>query len=578
METRANYVLIGVFTLAAILGGLGFLIWLAKLQVNRQYDYYDVIFDNVSGLSRAADVRFNGLSVGQVISIGLSDRFRGKVQARIQVTGGTPITEDTEAQLQAQGVTGVSFVALTSGRPDSALLHSTDGSVPYIMARPSTLQTLTQDAPDLLAEAKALLQDLRTFVSADNKTYVTSILRNLDQASGGLQTALQDFSTISRSVAEATGQIGKFTDRLAPIGDSVQTALATADQTLQAARTAFAQAETTLATANSALGSAERTFDGADQVIRDQLPGIVADLSDAVATLKTAVAGISADATSVLARFGTTADEASGRLADLKTTIVNLDSALADARVTLASINAASQSVETLVKGDGAALVSQARVTLADASATLERLDKVIAEEVPAVVADVRAAIRNANQVITTTGTDVTEFTAGLKPLTATANTTLVTATQTLHDASATLARIDDAMDTAERTLAAAEGTFTSAQRVMDQDVGPTAADIRTAAERLNASIGEVSDQVPEITGELRQAIANANEVIARVDTAVGESAGPVREFATTGLPQFVRFTAEARALVANLQQLVARIERDPARFFLGSRAPEYRR
>ena len=42
METRANYVLIGACTLLAIMLGLGFFVWLAKFQVDRQYAYYDV--------------------------------------------------------------------------------------------------------------------------------------------------------------------------------------------------------------------------------------------------------------------------------------------------------------------------------------------------------------------------------------------------------------------------------------------------------------------------------------------------------------------------------------------------------
>ena len=51
METRANYVLIGAFTIAGILGLLGFFVWLAKYQVDRQFDYYDVLFSDVSGLN-----------------------------------------------------------------------------------------------------------------------------------------------------------------------------------------------------------------------------------------------------------------------------------------------------------------------------------------------------------------------------------------------------------------------------------------------------------------------------------------------------------------------------------------------
>ena len=51
METRANFVLIGAFTILGFLGLLAFLLWFAKLEVDRQFAYYDIYFTGVSGLS-----------------------------------------------------------------------------------------------------------------------------------------------------------------------------------------------------------------------------------------------------------------------------------------------------------------------------------------------------------------------------------------------------------------------------------------------------------------------------------------------------------------------------------------------
>ena len=429
METRANYVLIGVFTLLAIVGGLGFLVWLARFEVNRQYDYYDVIFDNVSGLSRASDVRFNGLTVGQVTAIDLSEEHRGKVRARIEVTGGTPITEDTTAQLAAQGVTGVSYVSLTSGRDDAALLRPESGKVPEIIARRSVVEALTEDAPDLVNEAITLVKSLQSFIGPDNQAHVSGILANLDQASGQLQSALDDFASITRTVSTAAGQIGGFTGRLDGIGATLETTLANADEALAAARTTLAGLDTTLGAADGTLKSATATFDGANAVIRDRLPGIVADLAETVAALRAAVAEISGDASSVLGSFGGTADAATARLEQLETTLAGLDATLAEATATFQSVDAASKSVETLVAGDGTALVSDARATLADARTSLEALDRVIADDVPGIVAEIRTAVDTANRVIDETGADITAFTDGLAPLTATAGTTLDAAT-----------------------------------------------------------------------------------------------------------------------------------------------------
>lgn len=94
METRASYVLIGAFTLAGILGMLGFFIWLANMQLDRQYADYDILFDNVSGLGTASDVRFNGVSVGQVTAIALYELDPSKVAVRIQIDADTPIKEE----------------------------------------------------------------------------------------------------------------------------------------------------------------------------------------------------------------------------------------------------------------------------------------------------------------------------------------------------------------------------------------------------------------------------------------------------------------------------------------------------
>ncbi len=112
METRANYVLIGAFALAGFLGMLGFFLWFAQFQLDQQFDYYDVRFTSVSGLSRASDVRFAGLPVGQVVSVQLSPDQDGTVLVRLEVAGDTPVRTDSVATIETMGVRGVSFVGI----------------------------------------------------------------------------------------------------------------------------------------------------------------------------------------------------------------------------------------------------------------------------------------------------------------------------------------------------------------------------------------------------------------------------------------------------------------------------------
>ncbi len=578
METRANFVVIGICTLLAIAGGLGFFVWLAQFEVNRQFDNYNVIFDNVSGLGRASEVRFNGLTVGQVVSIGLSDRYVGKVSAKIEVAAGTPINEDTTAQLASQGVTGVSYVSLTSGREDAGPIKSEDGRLPEIVGKRSVVDVLSHDAPDLVAQAKGLVEDVRKVFTPELAGKVNQIVSNLDKASSDLGRAFDDFSKISASVSQATGQIGAFTQRLDPIGDAVQTSLGNLDGTLTEAKGAFAAAQKTLSGADGTLDSARKAIDTADAVLVAKLPGIADDLANTTATLRTAVAEISSGTNRVVSKASDATDATTERLNELKATIASLDRTLTQAQTALASISQTSDSVRTLVEGEGTGLVTDARSTLADVKPSIAALDRMMTEDVPGIVTQVHDAVASANQVIEDTGRHIGALADGVQPLTAQAGTTLEAATKTMQDASATLGRIDAALGTAEGALTAAQGTFVSAQRVMDEDVAPTAADIRSAASGINASVAKVADDLPAITDQLRDAITKANAVIARVDTVVARSAAPVDDFTRNGLPQFVRFTAEARALVARLDALTARIERDPAGLLLGNRVPDYRR
>lgn len=578
METRANYVLIGACTLIGILAGLGFFIWLAKFQVDRQYDYFDVMFDNVSGLNRAAEVRFSGLSVGQVQSLELADDGSGQVRVRLEVAAETPVREGATAQMQSQGVTGVSFVSINPGTDTSAPLLSDAGGIPVIPGQRSVVQSLTEDAPDLLKESIKLVREFQNLVGGDNQTYVASILSNVETASGKLETAMEDFSAISQSVSKGTDQISTFTTKLEPLATSLDSALGEAEKTLTAVTGAFSQAETTLRTADGTLQNVDGVMQGAQTLINDQAVSAVAELQGAIVDARAAINSLTDESKVVLAAFGGTAGLASARLTELETTLADLDVAINEATTTMVSVDEASVSFTDLVEGDGAALVSDARTTLATVDRSMVALEQATTVDLPEIMADVRATIGQVNQTIDQVSTDITDFTQDFVPIAGKAALTLDQATRTFSDASTALSRLEPAITAAEETMNAARGTFTAAEQIIQTDVAPATADIRASAEKLNVAIAQVSEDLPAVTGELRTTMARATATVERLDTLIANSAGPVTDFTVQGLPQFTRFTQEARELVSRLDRIAAQLERDPARFFLGAQAPDFRR
>src|SRR3954471_14970717 len=116
METRAPYVLIGSFVLAAILAVFGFVYWLNNTGGMGPRTSYHVQFDgSVPGLLVGAGVLFNGIRVGEVTALGLAPDSPRRVNATISVASTTPVRADTKISLEFQGLTGVPVIALEGG-------------------------------------------------------------------------------------------------------------------------------------------------------------------------------------------------------------------------------------------------------------------------------------------------------------------------------------------------------------------------------------------------------------------------------------------------------------------------------
>ncbi len=572
METRANFVLIGAFTLLGILGILGSILWFAKVQVDRHYAYYDVLFDSVSGLGEAGDVRYNGLPVGQVVSLGLDADDSSKVRVRIEIDAATPVRTDTEATLELQGVTGVSYVSLSGGSPDKPLLRvASKDAIPVIAARTSAVQNLLSAAPELIGRAIDLIEDLRKMTGPENRTAVGNILSNLESASNRLDGALIDFSALSADLRSASQKIAGFTDQLEPVSKS-------ADETLKTARSAIEKAQETVDQATAALASARQTFDSANALMKDQLPDLIAQIDSTAGTIETVVSDVGGRAGAAIGKIEEAAVLATARLSEAQATIARVDTTLETATAAMTSIDETAGNLNTLVTGDGAALVAEARMAVAAANTALATVNTVIREDLPTIVAEIRRTTENVNGIVAKVGADLSSVSGRLDGLATNADAAILVATDSFRRASDTLAAINQTMTVADGMLTAARATFDGASRIVNEDAGAIVADVRSGVASLNDAIGKVSDDLPQITGELRETVLRAQSFIESLDNVVVSNTPQIQAFMQSGLPQFVRFVQEGSKLVESMQRLTAKIERDPARFLLGTQAPEYRK
>lgn len=188
METRASYFLVGLFVLALMVGMFGFVVWLSRFEIKDENTYYYVYFRGaVTGLSVGSTVRYRGVPVGTVTQIELDAVNVEVVEVLLAIKKNTPIKTDTIASLQLQGITGLSFVQLSGGTRDAPLLEPRPGKRRAVIeSRPSAIEQVFENAPELVAKIQTLATRATEVLSEENKNHVTVILRNIETFSGTL--------------------------------------------------------------------------------------------------------------------------------------------------------------------------------------------------------------------------------------------------------------------------------------------------------------------------------------------------------------------------------------------------------
>ncbi|GAB2502921.1 MlaD family protein [Lysobacter humi (ex Lee et al. 2017)] len=244
METKANYVLIGAFTLIASTVLLLFALWAAKYSSEKDWQQYAVVFNEpVTGLSEGSSVQYNGISVGTVETLRLAPEDPRRVVATLRVQADAPIKTDTRAKMSQSGITGPPFIQLTGGSPKSPRLTAVDRrDIPIIRTEASALQNIADTANRLVARLDDVL-------SEKNIAHVSNTLANIESLTGSLAAQREDMRAI---IADA--------------------------------RISAAELKATLAGANDVVGDVDRE-------LANKLPGLVGKLDSTLTKLESAADG-----------------------------------------------------------------------------------------------------------------------------------------------------------------------------------------------------------------------------------------------------------------------------------------------
>lgn len=203
--TRAERIKIGAFMLLCGIMICVFLGYVLSRFLNKEFDnYYTVFSESVIGLYKDAQVKLNGIDVGNVTEIAIDSSNLSQVIVRFRVNKGTPIKLGTRAGMtHGISLTGEKQIVLSGGRFDEPDVK--EGG--YVPAEKTAFDAIANKATDIIGHVDSLMTNLNSIFSEENTQSISNSLKNFENATQNLNRLTQNLNTPINNISNAANSM-----------------------------------------------------------------------------------------------------------------------------------------------------------------------------------------------------------------------------------------------------------------------------------------------------------------------------------------------------------------------------------
>ena len=189
MENKAHALAAGIFVMAVTVLLIALAAWLTR-ESGVRHVYEITTRESITGLQEQAPVRYRGVDVGKVSSIGFDPKVQGNVLVQLEIAEEAPITRETFAALSFQGVTGLAFVQLDDSGKPSPRLPPDDDNPPRIPLKPGLVSKLVERGEVILEQVEETTKRMSQLLGEANQKRFASTLEKVcvDTVESGFMT------------------------------------------------------------------------------------------------------------------------------------------------------------------------------------------------------------------------------------------------------------------------------------------------------------------------------------------------------------------------------------------------------
>ena len=217
MERKAHYALIGTFVLVSLAALLAFTAWLSNAQFDKKFDNYEISFrGGVQGLSEGTEVRFNGLKVGDISELRIDPNDNNSVIVDIQVESNTPIDFESVGRMEPLGLTGLNYIQIIPGGPNSRLIKNSTDKDPFrLKGEASRIDLLLGSGGTVMESSQAALARINAVMTPEAIMDFHEILNNLRVITSNfvdLKVDPEIFNRTMQSIEQASSDVSLAAD------------------------------------------------------------------------------------------------------------------------------------------------------------------------------------------------------------------------------------------------------------------------------------------------------------------------------------------------------------------------------
>lgn len=194
MKNRSRNIRLGIFIIASSAVLLTLIVYFTAREMFEKSDTYYVAYKDVSvgGMEIGSPVKYLGINVGTIADIQIDPEDVTTIIVELSLDAGTPIKEDSQADIISLGITGMKAIEIRGGSNEAPLMEPES----FIQPGSSLSSEISGKAEIIAGKIEKVLNNLQLFTHPDTLSQITRTISKFGEMADNADKVISRLDTV----------------------------------------------------------------------------------------------------------------------------------------------------------------------------------------------------------------------------------------------------------------------------------------------------------------------------------------------------------------------------------------------